>query len=384
MHTFQTAGRIIYGRGSISQLSGEAARLGRKALLVTGMSSLKRLGVLDKVISPLQCKGVEVVLFNKVEAEPSIRTVELGIEEARRHHCDLVISIGGGSAIDVGKVVAGLVMAPGSVKEYFLGEREIVEKGLPFIAIPTTAGTGAEVTMNSVLTDPEELVKQSIRSPFLLADVALVDPELTLTLPPHITAYSGMDALTQAIEGFTSKGAGPVTDALALRAAELIGRNLLRAYEVPGDIEAREALATGSLMAGMAFASARLGAVHGLAHPIGVRYHKPHGLVCAVLLPGVMRFNLPVVTGKYAEVAAALGAGEAGTASAAGIPAEAGIRFIEHLLDRLGIPRKLSGIGLVEEDIAKIAEEALPSGSTKANPRDVTHEDLVNILRQNL
>ncbi|HBE79733.1 MAG TPA: iron-containing alcohol dehydrogenase, partial [Firmicutes bacterium] len=246
--------------------------------------------------------------------------------------------------------------------------------------IPTTAGSGAEVTFNAVLSDPSNHVKKSIRDPRLAADIAIVDPVLTLSLPPSITVNSGMDALVQAIEAFTSKGATPLTDVYAYSAIERIAANIIKVHQDEQDLAARTEMAMGSLMAGIALCNARLGAVHGLAHSIGIIGGKPHGLICAVLLVPVMRFNLAVSYAKYGEVAKALGlkilTGDAIDAAAAGM------KFIMTLQRKVGIFEHISDLGISEADYPAIIAESLNSGSMKANPREVKAEDLMNILKE--
>ncbi len=400
IYSFTTAGKIIFGRGAVKEIGRELSVFGRKALLVTGSRSFERYGIMEKLLNPLQSAGIEVVLFNRAEREPSLNTVRKGLDELKIHKCDFVIGAGGGSAIDVAKAIAGLANVNRDIAEYF-EDAEVERKGLPFVAIPTTAGSGAELTNNAVLSDWNRLVKKSIRSPYLMADLVLADPELTRTLPPDITAESGMDALTQAIEGYTSKWANPLTETLSLKAVELIGRSIEDAFMDGADMDAREKMLLGSMMAAMAFTNCRLGAVHGLAHPIGIKYGIPHGKVCAVLLPWVMRFNLTVSSEKYMKVAEALipdgsdpaeglahrGSENQGSTHPApehSVTAESAIKRIEELNRRFGIPEKLGDLGLAEEDIGWIADESLPSGSLKANPREVTREDIVDILRKNL
>jgi alcohol dehydrogenase class IV len=290
-----------------------------------------------------------------------------------------VAGLGGGSAIDAAKAIAGLIHEPHAVAHYFKGGA-IEGSGLPLITIPTTAGSGAEVTINAVLSDPDNRLKQSIRDPRLAARVAIVDPELTLTLPPEATAYTGMDALVQAIEAFTSTGSGPFTDIYACGAIERIGANLLQAFQNGQDLPVRTAMLLGSLMAGVALTNARLGAVHGMAHSIGMRTGKPHGLVCAVLLVPVMRFNMPVSHAKYARIAQALGINTAGLDP---IDAAAqGIKVIMELQRKLGLPCHIKDIGLAEHDFSAVAAESIPSGSLQANPRPAGESELVGILKE--
>jgi alcohol dehydrogenase class IV len=371
MFELRYPGRLIFGNGCFDRLGEVARELGRKAMVVTGRRAMKRAGTLDRALELLKDAGVETVTFDRVEPEPSTDTVDDGREVAREEGCDLVIGIGGGSAMDVAKAIACLARHEGPASDYQTGRRKIEHEGLPFIAVPTTAGTGAEVTKNSVLIDRSRTVKASIRSPLMLAKVALLDPMLTLSAPPPITAASGMDALTQAIESYVSLASNPVSDALAIRAITYIHDFLPRAFEAGDDLEAREKVMLGSFMTGLSFANASLGAVHGLAHPTGAHFGIPHGVVCAILLPHVMRFNLEVRRGKYAEIATAMGAEPA---------AERAIERVEELLSRLELPGGLSHFGVKEGDLERVAGDARGS-SLNNNPRPTTKEDLIGILR---
>jgi len=378
---FRLDTEIIFGPGSVRRLPEEGLRFGMKVLMVTGKYSLRRNGILDRVVAMLEAAGLKVVLFAEVEPEPSLGTVARGLSLAGTGEVDWVVGMGGGSAMDAAKAIAGLYRHPGEIKEYFQG-KPVDEPGLPFIAIPTTAGSGAEVTVNAVLSDPDSLEKKSIRGRSLAAKLAIVDPELTVDNSPRVTAYSGFDALVQAIEAFTSTGANSLTDIYALEAVEKIGAYLYRAYSDGTDCEARAAVSLGSLMAGIALGNARLGAVHGLAHPLGIRTGKPHGLVCAVLLLPVMRFNLAVCYEKYARIAKALGHSIAGMdpIDAAAV----GMKTIMTLRKNLGISSRIGSLGVTEADFPDIARASLMSGSSlKANPREVKYEDLINILKEN-
>jgi len=365
--TFTTAGKIITGAGSVEELGQVARGFGSRALLVTGRRALRAAGTTERLVGILKAAGVDVVLFEQVEPEPVVHTVDQARELLCSEACELVVAAGGGSAIDVGKAAAALADADATTGEYF-SQRPIPAAGRPCIAVPTTAGTGAEATSNSVLTDPDRQIKQSIRGPGLMPEVAIVDAALTVSCPPEVTASAGMDALTQAVESYFSRLATPLTDALAIMAARLIWPNLPTAFENGRDLPAREALSYGSLLAGMALANARLGAAHGMAHPIGYRCGIPHGVVCAALLPHVLRFNREAAGRKY-HLLSGICHGDAADA-------------VDRLLERLALPKKLSDLGLREELFDRIAEESMPSGSTKANPRPVTVKDVKTILRR--
>ena len=363
--------KIIFGSGTFSQLGGHCRGLGRRALLVAGRSALRRSGKLQLAQQNLAAEGIICHLFEGVESDPSLETCALGISAARESGCDLVVAVGGGSALDAGKIIAALAPQAFTVKELFYGRRDIEKPSLPFVAVPTTAGTGSECTRVAVLTDTERQTKKGVRHEFMTPRVALVDPELTLGLSPSVTAQTGMDALTQAIECLVGRNTNPVSDALAIRAIDLLARHLPQAVEDGGDIRNREPVALGSLMTAMAFANAQLGAVHGLAHPIGALFHAPHGLICAVLLPHVCEFNLPAQPEKFSTIAPLIGA-----KSAQDIPAT-----LIALNRRIGIPDNLAAFGLKESSFPRILADCR-SGSMANNPRAASDADVAQILQK--
>ena len=388
MQPFYLPTEVVTGCGCLSQLGKVAARYGKRAMIVCGTGFVRRTGLLDRVVKLLKQGKLQATVFDRVTGEAELPVVEAGIALARKEACQVFVGLGGGSAMDTAKAIAGLVGLPGSVWEYH-GGRKLEGPGHPFLAVPTTAGTGAEVTKNAVLIDPKQGVKKSIRDNGWFARTALVDPELTVTMPPQVTASTGSDALCQAIESFTSLGAGPVTDALARRAIELIGRSLLSAYRSGDDLAARENMSMASLMAGMAMASARLGAVHGIAHPLGSHYRIPHGVVCGLLLPHVMEYNLASevdppgeLIRKYAQVAALLG--ETTQQLAPEAAARRAVGRVEELLAQVRIPTHLSEFGVAREGFDLIIEESLPSGSFKHNPSPLGAQDVRNILERAL
>lgn len=377
MDQFYVPTEILLGRGALSSLGKVTARYGRRAMLVYGAGFAPRPLLLDRALDTLRSADVQVTVYDEVRGEANLGTVDAGIALARRLEVNVVIGLGGGSTIDTAKAIAGTAPLTGSIWEYH-GGRAIEAAGLPFIAVPTTAGTGAEVTKNAVLIDPRNQVKYSIRDDRWFARVALLDPETTLSLPPEVTASTGSDALCQAIESYTSIGANPVTDALAYRAIELVGANLRRAYSRPEDLDAREAMMAGSLMAGMAMASARLGGVHGMAHPLGSHYDIPHGVICGLLLPYTMAYNLGYTAAKYARVAVALGIESRDMDEPTA--ARAAVDAVRDLLRQVGIPEHLSVYGVAEDAFDAIIEESLPSGSLQHNPRPLAAEDVRRIL----
>ncbi|NOZ24355.1 MAG: iron-containing alcohol dehydrogenase [Planctomycetes bacterium] len=367
MATFITAQKLITGAGTLVDCGTESARFGKSCLLVTGRSSLRKAGITDRLMDLLAEHSIAAHVFDGVNAEPTLHMLDEGRKLVHDLNADFVIGAGGGSAMDAGKVIAGLANEEAPSIEFHEGKK--VEKlGIPFIAIPTTSGTGSEVTKNGVITNGAAQVKKSIRDDGFMAKVVILDPELTIPVPPDITANTGMDALTQAIESYTSIHATPITEALSIKAISLICRSLPVVCKNGNNIDARTDMAYGSLMAGMALANARLGAVHGLAHPLGVRYGIPHGLVCGVLLPRVMRLNAEAAGEKYAKIARMV--------------KKDAIEFVEELSDKVGLPKNLREFDISREAFDAIIEESMPSGSLKANPKPITEDDLRTILEE--
>jgi alcohol dehydrogenase class IV len=385
---FATAHRIVFGPGVSNQLSHFAPRFGKRALLVPGYAGDE----VEQLYSDLQGAGVQVYRF-PVEGEPTVATIQDGVSFAITNRCDMVIAIGGGSALDSGKAISGLMQNPGSPTDYL----EVVGKGLslsqpaaPFIAIPTTAGTGSEVTRNAVLSAevpgrPSESVKVSLRSEFLLPSLAIVDPQLTLRLPPGLTASTGMDALTQVIEPYLSNKANPLTDGICREGMARAARSIRTAFHHGDDLEARTDMSIASLCGGLALANAKLGAVHGFAAPIGGMFKAPHGAICARLLPIVMEMNLMALTNRqpgnpairrFDEVARILTGSQQATAWE-------GVAWLDDLHFELGIPG-LAHYGVVESDLNRIASQALLASSMQGNPVQLTLPELIEILEKSL
>ena len=372
---FATATRIIFGAGKLTDAAPAAATLGKHTLVVTGSNPDRA----QKLLESLKKEGLKSTVHS-VTGEPKIADAQAGTECARQNECDAVIAFGGGSAIDAGKAIAALCTNPGEPLDYL----EVIGKGqpltqppTPFIAIPTTAGTGAEVTRNAVLASPEDRVKVSLRHPLMLPKLAIVDPQLTYELPPEITATTGLDALTQLIEPFTCNRANPITDALCREAIPRAARSLQRACENPTPA-AREDMALASLYGGLALANSGLGAVHGFAAPIGGMLEAPHGAVCAALLPHVMAANLKALPeeNRYTETAHLL-------TGNSNVSPEEGINWIKNLVEKLNIPG-LSTYGITENDFPSITEKALGASSMKANPASLPNDELTHILKMAL
>lgn len=375
---FATATRIVFGAGTFQETGPIAAALGRRALVVTGRNTA-RAGPLLEVLTR---SGVESTTLSVV-GEPTLETVRLGLDRARGGECDLVIGFGGGSALDTAKAIAVLLENEGDVLDYLevIGRGRVLGyPGRPCMTIPTTAGTGSEVTRNAVLASPEHGVKVSLRSPFLLPRVALVDPELTYTMPPAVTAATGLDALTQLVEPFVSIRANPLTDALCREGMMRVARSLRRAWR-SGEAAAREDMALAALLSGMALANAGLGAAHGFAAALGGRFPAPHGALCARLLPPVMAANLRALRERapespalirYEEVARLLTGDPRATA-------DDGVAWVDDRVTELDIP-SLSAYGVTAGDFPSLVRQAAASSSMKANPVQLTTEEMEGIL----
>ena len=368
MPVFSTVEKIVTGAGSFSKLGELAAPLGRRALIITGRHAMKASGVTARGQELLAASNIESFVFDKVSGEPTDGDVDAAREFSRANDCNLVIGLGGGSPLDVAKTAAALAHASAPTRDFLLGKTSDAPNPLPHIAIPTTSGTGTEVTFNSVISCPDIPLKTSIRVAGMLPTVALVDSELTLTCPPAITAASGLDALTQSVESYIAIHATPITRALALRSIQLLAQSLQRAYHDGSDRDARDACAYASLMSGMAFTNSRLGVVHGIAHPLGVRYHIAHGVVCGILLPASIRLNRAAAGKFYDEISRSIGHDIE--------------KFTESLLNEFGIGRTFAKWKLDERDFPAIARESMPSGSLKANPKKVTEEDVIRMLKE--
>lgn len=380
---FATATRIIFGPGKLAEIGPIAAQFGKRALVVTGKQAERAESLLDQ----LAAQKIVYQTF-PVADEPTTTMIEAGVEQARTFACDLVISIGGGSVIDAGKAIAALMPNAGEPLDYLevIGAgKPLQQSPKPFIAVPTTAGTGAEVTRNAVLASLEHQVKVSLRSPLMLPDVALVDPALTYSVPPALTAATGLDALTQVIEPFVSHLANPLTDGLCREGIRRAARSLQPAYDDGQHEAARQDMALASLLGGLALANAKLGAVHGFAGPIGGQFKAPHGAVCGRLLPFVTVANIHALQTRepnnpalerYTEVAQML------TGNATATVAD-GVAWLQTLCDSLDTPG-LATYGLTEAELETIVEKSAGSSSMKGNPITLTHAELRHILVQAL
>ena len=379
---FATAARIIVGAGVLPEVGPAARSMGTRALVVTGAH-----GRHQPLLEVLAANGVSAVPL-AVAGEPDLALIRRGVRLAAGEHCDIVIGMGGGSAIDAAKAIAALAANGGDPLDYL----EVIGKGkaltapsLPCIAIPTTAGTGAEVTRNAVLASPEHGVKASLRSPFMLPRLALVDPLLTHSMPPAVTAATGLDALTQLIEPFVSLRANPLSDGFCREGMLRAARSLRRAWQNGDDAAAREDMALASLLGGLALANAGLGAVHGIASVVGGMFAAPHGAICARLLPTVMAANVRALQARQPRSPALPRVNEIARilTGNAGASASDGIEWVRQLCTDLGIP-PLSAYGMRVGDVAAVVQKSLVASSTKANPVALTEAELHAVLDEAL
>ncbi len=366
--------KIVFGTGCIQTFCDDYLKLGYKKMVL--LTAPPILPLIEPVLLQLQSNGVQLLVVSDIVAEPTVSDFNAILEKARAFHADSVAGIGGGSVLDLTKLVAAFVNSEQQVVDCF-GTGLILKKGLWFACLPTTAGTGSEVSPNAILLDERDALKKGVVSPFLIADAAYVDPKLTWTVPPRVTADTGMDALTHCIEAYTNKFAHPAVDIYALQGIRLIAAHLNQAVKNGQDQEAREALALGSLYGGLCLGPVNTAAVHALSYPLGGEFHIPHGLSNAILLPTVMKFNRPANLRRYAEVALALGVQPGANDDET---AQRGVDFIDQLSEAVGIPKKLSDIGIPQSAVEGMANAALKvQRLLKNNPREVSLQDARDI-----
>jgi alcohol dehydrogenase class IV len=366
--------RIVFGNGCAPQCAEFLAQRGvKRALLVSSTPILPTLG---DVTEALKKSGIEIVQSPSVDSEPTRAIFEAAVQFARVEKIDGVLGIGGGSAIDVAKLVAALIHGKQPVNEVF-GINLLCGRDLPLVCLPTTAGTGAEVSPNAILLDESDELKKGVVSPYLVADAAFIDPLLTISVPPAVTAATGLDALTHCIEAYANKFAHPIVDTYALQGVRLISANLVRAVRDGKNLEARAVLALGSLYGGLCLGPVNTAAVHALAYPLGGRFHIAHGVSNALLLPHVLRFNFSAAPERYAEIAAALGVQRNGSDLGT---AELGVELLSQLSRDCGVPQKLSELKIPRAVIPEMAKAAMQvQRLLKNNLRVVTEADAVKI-----
>ncbi|MBU8901204.1 MAG: iron-containing alcohol dehydrogenase [Victivallales bacterium] len=364
-YTLSFPGKTIFGAGSVKELSGELPN-GAKVLLVAG-KHVESSGLLSRLKQILG--DFELITFCGIQAEPPLSAVDEIIALGRANNISAIVAVGGGSVIDVAKAAAAIIPLNGEISDYFYGRKSINVKGLFFAALPTTAGTGTEATPNSVLTDPETEIKKSIRHATMFPDLAIIDPELTYSCPRDLSAHSGLDALTQAIESYISRGANNVSKTLAARATKLIFKALPIVCADLKNQNARNDMAEGSMITALAFAQSSLGSVHGLGHPLGSKLHVPHGLCCAILLPIILRWNYEFCSEALDELALDCGCTDANDF----------IEHIENLCKKLDIPDNFREFG-ISSDIFPFVLKNCRSGSMRSNPRHFEDSEILEIL----
>ncbi|MBE8954776.1 MAG: lactaldehyde reductase [Quinella sp. 2Q5] len=379
------ANRIIlnetsyFGPGAISEIVGEIKGRGCRKVMVVTDKDLIKFKVATRVTDLLAANGIAFEIYDNIKANPTIENVQTGVDFCKRCGADIIVAVGGGSAIDTSKAIAIIMTNPEFADVRSLeGVAPTKNKALPIIAVSTTSGTAAEVTINYVITDVERNRKFVCVDPHDIPVVAVVDSEMSASMPPKLCAATGMDALVHAIEGYITKGAWELTDMVHLKAIEIISKNLRRS--VKGDPAGREAMALGQYIAGMGFSNVGLGIDHSMAHPLSAVYDIPHGTACAILLAPVLKFNAPATGERYREIARAMGVKGVDEMSQDEYRAAA-IEAVAKLSSDVGIPTKLSELGVKADDIDFLAASALADACTPGNPRDVTAEEIAEIYR---
>ena len=375
-YKFFTPTHLVFGDGCCAEVGKRVRELGGTKALVVTDRGLERAGLMGKVCELLRAEGVEVVVYSDVAENPTADNVHEGRDLILKHGLDVVVALGGGSPMDAAKAMSALSVHEGEITEYEYGSKPFSRSGPKIVAIPTTAGTGAEATMGAVISDPKTHRKIDVVSPFMAPSLSLVDPEVTVSLPAAITASTGMDALTHSVEGYTATLAHPLTDAIHLQAIGLLAKYLLRGYHDGQDREARYYVMMASMMAGIGFPNSGLGAVHGLALPLGGQFNIPHGVANAILLPYVMKFNALTSSARLKEIAVALGARRKSAAGA--------VAHVFALRAEMKIPT-LASLGVGEQHLAALARDALGRNTNcVTNPRHVTQADAQRIYRRAL
>ena len=369
-----------FGPGARKELPGVVSRLGFKKALVVTDKGLMQFGVAKMVLDVMDEAGIQYEIFDDVKPNPTVTNVKNGIEACRKAEADFIVAIGGGSSMDTAKGIGIVVRNPEFSDIVSLeGVADTKKKSLPIIALPTTAGTAAETTINYVIIDETRQAKMVCVDPNDIPCVAIIDAELMYSLPKSLTAATGMDAMTHAIEGLITKAAWELSDMFEIKAIEMIYRYLPLAVDEPTNPKGRDGMAVAQYVAGMAFSNVGLGVDHGMAHPLSALFDVPHGVACAMLLPTVMRFNAPAALEKYVEIAKAVGVYREGMSLEES--ADAACRAIEDLSARVGTNKRLTDLGITEADIPALADQAIADVCTPGNPRPVTREDIVNLYR---
>ncbi len=370
-----------FGPGAREVLPQEIKRLGLNKAFVATDKDLLKFGVADKVLKVLEAANIPYVVFSDIKPNPTVSNVNAGVKAFAESGADFILAIGGGSSIDTSKAIGIITNNPEFADVVSLeGVAPTKKKSVPIIALPTTAGTAAEVTINYVITDEVNEKKMVCVDPNDIPAIAIVDAELMYTLPKSLTASTGLDALTHAIEGLITKGAWEMSDMFEIKAIEMIARYLETAVNEPNNAEARNGMAVAQYIAGMAFSNVGLGVVHGMAHPLGAIFDIPHGVANALLLPTIMEFNAPAALDKYVDIAKAMNVYKDGMTKEEA--ADAACEAVRQLSIRVGIPQHLTEIGIKEEDLPKLAKSAFADVCTPGNPREVTEEIILDLYKK--
>lgn len=370
-----------FGPGAREVLPQEIKRLGLHKAFVATDKDLIKFGVADKVLKVLENAGIPYEIFSEIKPNPTVSNVKAGVEAFAKSGADFILAIGGGSSIDTSKAIGIITNNPDFSDVVSLeGVAPTRKKSVPIIALPTTAGTAAEVTINYVITDEENHKKMVCVDPNDIPAIAIVDAELMYTLPKGLTASTGLDALTHAIEGLITKGAWEMSDMFEIKAIEMIARYLETAVFEPTNAEARNGMAVAQYIAGMAFSNVGLGVVHGMAHPLGAIFDIPHGVANALLLPVIMEFNAPAALSKYVDIAKAMNVYKDGMSREEA--AKAAVEAVKALSVKVGIPQHLSELGIKEEDLPRLAASAIADVCTLGNPREVTEEIILELYKK--
>jgi lactaldehyde reductase len=370
-----------YGAGSRSVLADEIKKRGLKKVFIVTDKDLIKFGVVDKVTAVLNAADITYTIFSNVKQNPTVAQVKSGVLDFTASGADGIVAIGGGSPIDTAKAIGIISNNPEFTDVVSLeGVADTKNKSIPIIALPTTAGTAAEVTINYVITDEENVKKMVCVDPNAIPVLSIVDAELMLSLPVSVTAATGMDALTHAIEGYVTKGAWEMSDMFELKAIEMIAKHLPVVVKNPDDVVARDGMAVAQYVAGMGFSNVGLGLVHGMAHPLGAYYDIPHGIANALLLPIVMEYNTKSSIAKYAEIARAMGVNVTNLSDEEA--AQAAVKAVKDLAIEVGIPEKLNLLNVKEEDLERLSKSAFEDVCTPGNPREVTIEDILELYKR--
>ncbi len=378
MYSFFMPSVNLMGAGSVAEVGKQAKILGGSKALVVTDKPLMNTGIVEKVTQLLEASEIDSIIYDGVQPNPTVKNVDEGIAVYKNEKCDVIIAVGGGSAIDCAKGVGIIISNGGSIKDYEGLDKS--EKPMPpFIAINTTAGTASEMTRFTIITDTDRHVKMAIVDWHVTPNVSINDPELMLSMPVFLTAATGMDALTHAIEAYVSINATPLTDSVAMKAIELISQYLRPAVANGSSLEARDKMAYAEFLAGMAFNNAGLGHVHAMAHQLGGFYNLPHGVCNAVLLPHVEKFNLIACPDRFVDIAIALGEEVDGLSDMEA--ADEALEAIKRLSEDVGIPAGLKELGVKEEDMPILAENAMKDACGLTNPRKATEKEIIQIYK---